>query len=120
GRHAVQRKVKLVQGDVVERFRERGPGTGIEVCPEPVTPSTAFLPQPRLGLVHADRGGLPHRSAVMLGVQSLLVERVPDLMKSGEETTGEVSRLEPHGEAAVASAQADAAGVDSQVHTPPA
>jgi hypothetical protein len=53
----------------------------------------------------------------VIGIQTLLVETVPDLMKDGEQSTGEVVRVEPQDEPAVSRPDSGTTGVNSEVES---
>jgi hypothetical protein len=69
-----------VELEVVERVVEHRPGPWIEVLPEAPAPTDQVLPQPGLGLVHTQRGGLTHGRAVVLGLEALLVQSMAGLV----------------------------------------
>ena len=88
---AVRKRVEL---HLAQRLVEHAAGPGQEVVPERPAAPHEVLPQPGLRLVQADRRGLAHRRPEVLGVEALLVERVPDLVQHGQDAAGEVAGRE--------------------------
>src|SRR4051794_19664279 len=91
-----------LQLHVVQRLVKHGAGQREEMTPEGQTAADRVLPQPGLGFVHAQRHCLAHRRAVMSGIESLLVESVPDLVQYAEEGVAKIARAIARGDAVVA------------------
>src|SRR4029450_4339667 len=108
---------KPVERDVVERLVERRLKLRIEVLPEPVTSSDGVLPQARARLREPEPHRLAKRSSVVLGVETLVVQRVPDLVKQREQALREVARMVSDGDADVAGTDCSAERVAADVET---
>src|SRR5262249_28759991 len=94
---------------------ERLAGTGEEVLPERPAASDLILPQPRLRLVDAQRGGCAPWRAEVLGDQPLLVDAVAGFVQDPEERLVQMVRVEARRDAAIAGADAAAERVRRNV-----
>src|SRR5262249_15556846 len=81
-------------------------------------PADGVLPEARLRLMHAERYRLTHRRAVVLGVETLVVESVAHLVHDSEYRLVEVADLEPRGDPAIARPKPAAKRMRGRVEPP--
>ena len=115
GVNVVDGGMEGVQRDVGEGLVEDAPGDREPVVPERTAAGNGIFPEAGLRLVDTERNGLPHRRAVVLGVETLLVEAMPDFMEDSEERVAEIVFVVAGGDSAIPRSDARAERVGGYV-----
>jgi len=115
GFHPVHGPVEGLQGNGPQAVGKDFLQFRVEVLPEGQAPGDQVLPCAGLGLVHSRAGSLRQEGPLQGGIHPLLVQGVPRLVGGGEETVGEVSFVDPGGDAHVAHGKPRLEGMVGQV-----
>src|SRR5687767_1271038 len=102
----------------MQRLVEDLAGLRKKMPPEGAAAAYSIFPQPRQGLVYAQRRRLAQRRAVMLGIEPLLIKAVPQLVQQAEERFGEVVLPVTRGDPRIARADGAEEGVRCGVQSP--
>src|SRR5205085_615835 len=102
GRNPIDRSPKRVERNVMKSIRKFFLKLRIKMPPEAKTPSDIILPQARLRFMDTERHSVTHRRAIMLGLQSLVVQSVSDLVHQRKKSASEILREVTHPDSYVA------------------
>ena len=108
GPHVVDRRVKIIQRHVAQRFGKLFLRRTIKTVPKRPAAADQIFPQPRLRFVNAQRHRLARRQAVELGPQSLIVNAVPRFVQHAEKRAGKMPLVVTGSNAAIVRPQAGA------------